>query len=116
MKPVIAISAGISLICVLFAKELLILAYGPEYAAAAGTFTILALTIAINTPIIIGFNAIIAAGKQNIYIWSAPVEAVSNMALNALLIPRIGIEGAALSTLVTQLVVNAYLWSKIRKL
>jgi O-antigen/teichoic acid export membrane protein len=95
---------------------LLVLVYGPEYAAAAGTFTILALTIVINTPIIIGFNAIIAAGKQNIYLWSAPIEAFSNMGLNALLIPRLGIEGAALSTLVTQLAVNTYLWSKIRKL
>ncbi len=116
MRPVIAISAATSLICILFAKDILVLLYGTEYAAAAGTFTVLALTIAVNTPIIVGFNAIIAAGKQNIYLWSAPVEAASNIALNALLIPRMGIAGAALSTLMTQLAVNAYLWSRIRKL
>lgn len=116
MRPVILISGVTSLICVLFAKELLVFVYGSSYAPAAGTFMILALTIAINTPIIIGFNAIIATGKQKIYLWSAPIEAASNVALNALLIPRMGIEGAALSTLITQLFVNAYLWSKIRKL
>lgn len=116
MRPVIILSAITSLICILFAKELLVLIYGQAYAPAAGTFMILALTLVINMPIIIGFNAIIAAGKQNIYLWSAPVEAASNIGLNALLIPRMGIEGAALATLITQLIVNAYLWSKIRKL
>lgn len=116
MKPIILVSAGLSFLCVIFAKELLVLAYGPAYAPATGTFIILALTIAINTPIIIGFDAIVAAGKQNVYLWSAPIQAISNIGLNTLLIPRFGIEGAALSTLVTQLVVNAYLWSKIRKL
>ena len=116
MRPVIAVSAITSIICVIFAKELLVLVYGAAYAPAAGTFIILALTIAINAPIIIGFNAIIAAGKQKIYLWSAPVEAISNIVLNTLFIPRFGIEGAALSTLITQLVVNAYLWKKIREL
>ncbi len=116
MRPILAASAGASFFCAVFAKDLLVAAYGPEYAPAAGTFAILAFTLMVNAPIIVGFSAILAAGKQKIYLWSAPVEALSNAGLNALLIPRIGIEGAALSTLVTQLAVNAYLWKKIRAL
>lgn len=116
MRPVILGSVALSLFLILFAKELLVLVYGADYAPAAPTFAILTLTIAINAPIIIGFNAIIAAGKQNIYLWSAPIEAASNIGLNALLIPRMGIAGAALSTLITQMLVNAYLWKKIQEL
>lgn len=99
-----------------FPESVMRLIYGGEYAAAAQTFRILCLTLAINAPIILGVSAIIAANKQNAFLWSAPIGALSNAGLNALLIPRWGAEGAAISTLVTQIVMNGYLWIKIREL
>lgn len=116
LNATIAISGTLTIICVLFAKKIITMAYGENYVLAVPTFSILALTLVINMPIIIGFNALLAANKQRVFLWSSLIAALSNVGLNALLIPRWGIEGAAISTLITQLVVNTYLWKKIREL
>lgn len=112
----IIVSGILTVICVLFAKKIMVIAYGTDYGQAGTAFALLALTFVINTPIVIGFNALLAVNKQNIFLWSSPIAALSNAGLNALLIPRWGIEGAALSTLITQIAINAYLWKKIREI
>jgi O-antigen/teichoic acid export membrane protein len=111
-----ALGAALTLIGAAFPELIMSLIYGAEYAAAAQTFRILCFTLVINAPIVIGVSALIAANKQNAFLWSAPIGAISNAGLNALLIPQWGAEGAAASTLITQIIMNGYLWIKIRKL
>lgn len=111
-----AISAAIAVLGILFAEPALALVYGNAYAGGATAFRLLAATFFLLAPTEIGIHALLAAGKQKVFLYSAPIGAASNALLNAAFIPYWGITGAALSTLITQLAVNAYLWKKIREL
>ncbi len=114
--PTITINACVATISIIFGARIIKLLYGAAYADAIFTFQILAPTIIINTIIIIGINALFAINKQKTIALISTLAALSNAGLNAVLIPRWGIEGAALSTLVTQLLTNGYLWIKIREI
>lgn len=109
-------SAAVALLGIIFANPILTLIYGTAYSGGATAFRLLAATFFLLAPTEIGIHALLAAGKQKAFLYSAPIGALSNAALNALFIPYWGITGAALSTLITQIAVNAYLWKKIREL
>ncbi len=109
-------SATIAVLGTLFAGPVLMLVYGEAYLDGATAFRLLAATFFLLAPTEIGIHALLAAGKQKVFLYSAPIGAVSNAILNAAFIPYWGITGAALSTLITQIAVNAYLWKKIREL
>ena len=110
------ISAGIALAGIALAPQILQLIYGNAYAGGAMAFRLLAATFFLLAPTEIGIHALLAAGKQRVFLYSAPIGAISNAFLNAAFIPYWGIAGAALSTLITQLAINAYLWKKIQEL
>lgn len=116
MRPVIIGSTALTTVSIILGTRIMTLLYGAPYTTAGLTFKILALTFIINIPIVIGFNILFAANKQKVFLWSSPLGALSNAGLNALFIPWWGIEGAALSTLLTQLITNAYLWKKIQEI
>jgi len=109
-------SAAIAILGIIFATPVLTLIYGTAYSGGATAFRLLAATFFLLAPTEIGIHALLAAGKQKVFLYSAPIGALSNAALNALFIPYWGITGAALSTLITQIAVNAYLWKKVREL
>ena len=109
-------SAAIAILGIIFATPVLTLIYGTAYSGGATAFRLLAATFFLLAPTEIGIHALLAAGRQKVFLYSAPIGALSNAALNALFIPYWGITGAALSTLITQIAVNAYLWKKIREL
>lgn len=109
-------SAGIAVIGVTFAGPVLNLIYGSAYTGAAPALRLLAATFFLLAPTEIGIHALLAANRQRVFLYSAPIGAASNALLNAAFIPYWGITGAALSTLITQIAVNAYLWKKIREL
>ncbi len=110
------VSAAIAVLGILFAGPILTLVYGKAYIGGATAFRLLAATFLLLAPTEIGIHALLAAGKQKVFLYSAPIGALSNAFLNAAFIPYWGITGAALSTLITQIAVNAYLWKKIREL
>lgn len=109
-------SAAIALVGIVFARLILILMYGEAYADGTTVFRLLIATFFLLAPTEIGIHALLAAGKQKVFLYSAPIGAISNAVLNALFIPYWGITGAALSTLITQVTINFYLWKKIREL
>jgi len=109
-------SACVAVIGIISAGPALTLVYGAAYLPGAMAFRLLAATFFLLAPTEIGIHALLAAGKQRVFIYSAPIGAISNVILNAIFIPYWGITGAALSTLITQFAVNAYLWKQIRTL
>jgi O-antigen/teichoic acid export membrane protein len=110
------LSALIAVLGIMLAKPIIWLVYGSAYLGGILSFQLLAATFFLLAPTEIGIHALLAAGKQKIFLYSAPIGAITNAGLDALLIPYWGIAGAAFSTLVTQIAINTYLYREIRKL
>lgn len=116
VKLVIALSVPIAIIGLLFAGPIISLLFGTEYAPAVMSFRILILTILVVYPSSILGNAIFAYDHQKSFVGFVAVSAIGNVVFNLALIPPFGIEGAAISTVVVQLLTNALIWRKIRKI
>lgn len=89
----------ISILVVKFAFEYV---YAQEYSPAIGVYTILAVSIFIkaNASLQTGHMTLKNITKKSFY--KTLISLVINIILNALLIPKYGINGAAIATLITQ--------------
>ncbi|MEK7608664.1 MAG: flippase [Patescibacteria group bacterium] len=96
-------------------KELLLFLYGSEYLASAGAFSILLFTSLTTLPGNLLINAVFAAGKQKIFITSLGLGAIGNVILNYFLIPPYGIAGAAIATVVAQVLSTGAIWITLKK-
>ncbi len=83
---------------------------------AIPSFRLLLITLLINAPALILNNVILAYNKQLSFLRFFAVGAVGNIIFNAMLIPRYGIAGAAMATILAQVLSNACVWYAIRKL
>ncbi len=106
---VIYLSLMQSIVCTIFSKPIIYILYGSDYAASAG---VLSLVVWYTTFSYLGPIRniwMLAEDKQN-YLWIINLSgAVTNIILNAMLIPIMGIMGAALASLVTQIFTNVVL-------
>ena len=100
------LSLAQSIVMTVFSNLIIYLMYGNEYHAAHVTLKILAWYTAFSCIGIVRNIWLIAEGKEK-YIWSINMfGAITNIALNMLLIPVIGHNGAALASLMTQFATN----------
>lgn len=90
--------------------EIINFIFGNSYAGASYPFKILIATIIIDFPVVILSGLVFAYNKQKSLIKYAAIGGISNVFLDVLLIPRFGIIGSAITTLVAQLLSNVYLW------
>lgn len=97
------------------APELITLVYGAEYAPAVPSFILLLATILVVFPNTILANALFAHNKQRAFLWFVAVGAISNALLDIILIPRYGIEGSAVATVIAQTLTNALVWRQMKK-
>ncbi len=81
--------------------------FGEKYASAASALQILALGFMFHTFLGLNGLSLIVIRESNFVMYSTLVSAGINVALNALLIPVYGIEGAATATTASYLVTNA---------
>ena len=65
---------------------------------------------------ITSFNVIIWRGRTGILAWATPISAVVNIALCVVLIPPLGLEGAALATLLSYVLLGLLVWLRARRL
>ena len=98
--------AGIAIIAVsfIFKTKLIIFLYGLEYEQAIAPFSILMIGFAL---LLIGSpcaNAMVIAGLERMLLWQVIGCAVVNVFFNLVFIYKIGIRGAALSYMITQVV------------
>ena len=89
---------------ILLAKPLMIFVYGIEYSGASPAFQILIASIIFAFPNTLLSNFVFIHNKQKKMARYMAFAAFSNVALNALLIPSLGIVGAALATLSVQII------------
>jgi O-antigen/teichoic acid export membrane protein len=101
--------AGIALaiVCVLGASVIVPLIYGTPYLYAAPTFAILALALPLFFLNYALTHQVIGWDGQRSYLLIAILALVVNVAANVALVPSQGMAGAAVATLVTEVVVTA---------
>src|SRR3989344_2067682 len=90
--------------------------FGKEYLPAVSALQILMATLLVVYPSTLLGNAIFAYDHQKSFVWLVLAAIFGNIFFNILLIPNWGIEGAAVSTLITQLIINTMIWLKIKKI
>lgn len=81
-----------------FSKDILALLYGREYVRGAAALTILSLGIAVNDFSGTSGNILVAGGRTKLNLFCELFAAGMNIVLNFLLIPVLGIVGAAIAT------------------
>lgn len=92
---------------VLFAADFLRLIYRPAYATGAITLIILVFGFAIKNVLQTHGPILEALGKSKLAAFNTSIAAAVNLLVNLALIPRYGIEGAALATTISFVVLGA---------
>jgi len=109
---------GASIAAVIFGLLLGPLAYeflfGAEYLPGLTAFKILLFSILIVYPGTLLGNALFAYDDSKYFLKFVVVSTLTNAALNLALIPSYGIEGAAISTVTTQLITNSLLYIRVK--
>lgn len=100
---------------VILSESIIGFLFGKEYFPASQSFQILVTTLLINFPGAILSNLIIAHNQQNKLVGYVIAGSLSNVIFNTLLIPSLGISGAAIATFISQLVYFVPIWIKIKQ-
>ncbi len=116
LAGVILLAVPVVLLGIIFANPIIHLMFGTEYLPAVNTFRILIFTILIVYPSALIGNAVFAFDAHKSFIGFVAVSALGNVLFNFLLIPMFGIEGAAISTLITQIITNFLIWRKMNSI
>ena len=109
------ISLPIALAGLFFSNHIILLVFGAQYIHAVTSLKILlwsVFTVFINIPFA---TLLLASGKQMRYLMCVSIGACVNFGLNLLLIPRLSHQGAAIATIVTEIVVLVLLYVYSRK-
>jgi O-antigen/teichoic acid export membrane protein len=80
--------------------------FGPEFAAGATPLVILSLAMLVNLATGNVTTVLLMGGKSSWNLWNAAVSMVSNVTLNLILTPRMGITGAAIAWAISIVFVN----------
>ena len=99
----------------LLAKDIMYLVYGDQYLAGSLAFAIMCVTIISGFVAPVLGNAIFALDKEKKLFTYIILGISGNFLFNLLLIPRFGIAGAALSTLINQTIITIYLSQKLKQ-
>ncbi|MDD5431143.1 MAG: flippase [Candidatus Pacebacteria bacterium] len=100
----------------LLSNQIMTLLFGAQYAPASAAFQFLLITLVIIFPSVIISNSLLAYNEQKNLIAFSAIGAVGNIVFNFLLIPSLGITGAAISTVLTQITANSFIWNKMYRL
>lgn len=103
---VCGIQTVVGVICIILANEIILFAGGETYLDAVPAFRILLLSlIPIGASNILGGQVLIPAGKENRLLTAEIAGAVFNFIANLILIPYLSILGAALTTVISEVIV-----------
>lgn len=94
----------------LVSGEVVTVLFGDEFAAAGSVVAILSPLLVIKgIGDIMCYQVLVSVGKENYFLASYIIAAVTNIALNALLIPVLDYDGAAIASVSSEFIVNASL-------
>jgi len=98
----VAVALPIGMACLVLARPLMLALFGPDYLGGAEALKILVWSASLA---FVGANygyCLVACGLQKILAYTAALGALANIALNLWLIPRFGILGACVATIISQ--------------
>ena len=93
-----------------YADPLVLLLFGTEFALSVPVLIVMSMQVPLGFVNIALVNLLFAAGKQKMELWASVATTVVNVAANLALIPLLGPVGAALATVLCQLVAFIVLW------
>lgn len=100
----------------LFAKQGVFFLSGTAYAAAVLPMQIIMPTLLfIGITNILGIQVLVPLGREKVVLYSEIAGAVTDLVLNALLIPTLASAGAAIGTLAAEFVVLLIQWAALRR-
>lgn len=113
---VLLIATPLMLYFILYAKEGILLLSGDEYEGAILPMQIIMPTLLfIGLSNLLGIQTLVPLGREKVVLYSEIAGAVTDLVLNALLIPRYASAGAAFGTLVAEAVVLLVQYMALRK-
>jgi len=89
--------------------------FGLDFLPATLSLQILLISLVVIYPTTIIVNALVAYDEQKKFLIYVLIGSIGNVIFNILFIPIWGIEGAALSTLVNQLIANSFVWFQLKR-
>lgn len=92
------------------ARSIMFLFYTKEYAGGVVSFQILIWSVSASFICMVYSDSLIACDRQKEFMYGVAVGAVCNTILNFLLIPGFSLVGAAISTVISELVVLVYMY------
>jgi O-antigen/teichoic acid export membrane protein len=114
-RGALALSLPVALVLIVFAEPLLVLAFGADFQRGAACLIILSVAQMFNVAVGVVGLILNMTGHERVAAFGLAVGAVTNLVLNALLIPIWGINGAATATGLSLVVWNTILIIAVRK-
>lgn len=100
-KWIVSLTLPFFLVLCLFPEAVLNLFFGPAYTAAAPALCILSIGFIINNLFGPNQSILLAMGQSRFIMWAALAAAIVSVLLNVVLIPPLGIVGAAIAMVVS---------------
>jgi O-antigen/teichoic acid export membrane protein len=97
-------------------SQIMQLIFGSAYISGSWAFRILMLTLLVDFPATIISTAIFAYNNQKKLIITSLIGGIGNVVFDLLFIPKFGIVGSAIATLLAQILSNWYLWHTMKKI
>lgn len=101
---------------IILGAPLIHLLFGNSYAGAALTLQLLFLTLLLIFPSTLIGNAIFAYDRQKIFIISTGIGSLANVVFDLIFIPRYGIAGSAVATIISQIFTVGFIWNKMKQI
>lgn len=90
--------------------------FGAPYAAGGLAFKLLMVGLLFDFPAVVLSSAVFAYNRQRSLIVTSAIGGAANIAFDLLLIPRFGITGSAVATLIALALSNWYLWRAMKRI
>lgn len=100
---------------IIIARPFINAAFGFEYVGAALTLQILLVSLLFSFPAAMLSDVMLAENKQKILVKASIFGAITNVVLDILLIPRFGIAGSAVATVITQIVFSGIFFIEAKR-
>ncbi len=101
---------------IVLAKPIINFLYGNEYSPGVLAFQILLTTILVIFPQALLANMVLAYNKQKKFVILVTLASLGNIIFNYLLIPRFGIAGSAIATVIVQIMYSGLAWNIAKKI
>ena len=113
-KWIFMLNLPVFLILFLFPGAIINILFGPDFISSYNVLRILAVAGIFSSFALLLTNMILMTGRSKIILWNLLVFSALNIILNVMLIPTMGINGAALATTISIILMNLILFIEVK--